>query len=289
MADVALENVCKTFPGNVQAVKDFCLHIDDKELLVLVGPSGCGKSTTLRMVAGLEEITTGTIRIGERVVNDVPPKDRDIAMVFQDYALYPHMTVYDNMAFGLKLRKMPKPEIDDRVRGTAKLLGLAELLERRPKELSDQGPQAHPPEQHPAPQRRDQPREDRGEGGAGHPQSRQRAHPEDQQRVDHQIDDRGDGEQVQGRSRIPRRPKCRRQPDEHEVGGHPEQDHPQVADPGRADVAGGPHEDEDRVCGGEPDGRHRRRTPEREGLPGGGRAPGARLVVGPHGIGENRA
>ena len=109
MAEVVLENVTKVFPGGVKAVKDFSVHIEDAEFVVLVGPSGCGKSTTLRMVAGLEEITEGTIRIGDRVVNDVPPKDRDIAMVFQNYALYPHMTVYKTMAFALKLRKFPRP------------------------------------------------------------------------------------------------------------------------------------------------------------------------------------
>ena len=117
MAQVVLEKVTKIYPGGVKAVDGIDLHIADQEFVVLVGPSGCGKSTTLRMVAGLEEITDGTIRIGERVVNDVPPKDRDIAMVFQNYALYPHMTVYKNMAFGLKLRKVPKAEIDQRVRG----------------------------------------------------------------------------------------------------------------------------------------------------------------------------
>jgi multiple sugar transport system ATP-binding protein len=136
MAEVTLTGVNKVYPGDVQAVKDFNLHIDDREFLVLVGRSGCGKSTTLRMIAGLEEATSGTITIGERVVNDIPPKDRDIAMVFQDYALYPHMTVYDNMAFGLKLRKVPKPEIDRRVRDAAGLLGIDQLLDRRPKALS---------------------------------------------------------------------------------------------------------------------------------------------------------
>jgi len=136
MAEVKLENVYKVYAGDVTAVKDFSLDIRDGEFLVLVGPSGCGKSTTLRMVAGLEEISKGTIKIGERVVNDVPPKDRDIAMVFQNYALYPHMTVYNNMAFGLKLRKFKKAEIDKRVRKAAKTLGLEEYLERRPKALS---------------------------------------------------------------------------------------------------------------------------------------------------------
>ena len=136
MAEVILENVTKVFPPKVVAVKQFSLQIADKEFLVLVGPSGCGKSTTLRMIAGLEEITEGTIRIGERVVNDVPPKDRDIAMVFQNYALYPHMTVYKNLAFGLKLRKFPRKEIDERVQAAAKILGIGELLDRKPKALS---------------------------------------------------------------------------------------------------------------------------------------------------------
>jgi multiple sugar transport system ATP-binding protein len=136
MAKVTLEHVDKIYPGNVKAVDDFNLEIRDGEFVVLVGPSGCGKSTTLRMVAGLEEISAGTIRIGDRVVNDVPPKDRDIAMVFQNYALYPHMTVRENMAFGLKLRKFPKKEIETRVQEAAAILGLGELLERRPKALS---------------------------------------------------------------------------------------------------------------------------------------------------------
>jgi multiple sugar transport system ATP-binding protein len=136
MADVGLENVTKVFPGGTVAVKDFTLDIKNQEFIVLVGPSGCGKSTTLRMVAGLEEITEGTIRIGDRVVNDVPPKDRDIAMVFQNYALYPHMTVYKNMAFGLKLRRFPKDEIDRRVHEAAKILGIENLLDRKPKALS---------------------------------------------------------------------------------------------------------------------------------------------------------
>jgi len=136
MAEVKLENVYKVYAGDVTAVKDFNLDIRDGEFLVLVGPSGCGKSTTLRMVAGLEEISKGTVKIGERIVNDVPPKDRDIAMVFQNYALYPHMTVYNNMAFGLKLRKFKKAEIDKRVKQAAVILGLEEYLERRPKALS---------------------------------------------------------------------------------------------------------------------------------------------------------
>ncbi len=136
MADVTLNNVYKIYPGDVLAVEDFSLEIEHGEFLVLVGPSGCGKSTTLRMVAGLEEISKGEVKIGERVVNDVPPKDRDIAMVFQNYALYPHMTVYDNMAFGLKLRKFKKAEIQKRVEAAAKILGLEDYLNRRPKALS---------------------------------------------------------------------------------------------------------------------------------------------------------
>ena len=136
MAEVRLENIGKVYPGNVVAVKEVDLHIQDEEFVVLVGPSGCGKTTILRMVAGLEETTEGTIQIGGRVVNDVPPKDRDIAMVFQNYALYPHMTVYKNMAFALKLRKFPKKQIDERVRTAAGILGIAELLDRKPKALS---------------------------------------------------------------------------------------------------------------------------------------------------------
>ena len=136
MAEVIIDDVTKVYPGDVLAVKDASLHIEDRELMVLVGPSGCGKSTTLRMVAGLEEITSGTIKIGERVVNDVPPKDRDIAMVFQNYALYPHMTVYNNMAFGLKLRKFKRAEIEERVQEAARILGIGELLNRKPKALS---------------------------------------------------------------------------------------------------------------------------------------------------------
>jgi multiple sugar transport system ATP-binding protein len=136
VAEVVLENVSKTFPPDVRAVVDLNLRVSDGEFVVLVGPSGCGKSTTLRMVAGLEEITSGQIRIGERVVNDVAPKDRDIAMVFQNYALYPHMTVYKNMAFGLKLRGYPKKEIDSRVNTAAVLLGLEGLMARKPKALS---------------------------------------------------------------------------------------------------------------------------------------------------------
>jgi multiple sugar transport system ATP-binding protein len=135
MAEVTYEHVTKRF-GEVVAVHDLNIEIEDKEFLVFVGPSGCGKSTSLRMLAGLDEITEGVIKIGDRVVNDVPPKDRDIAMVFQSYALYPHMSVYDNMAFGLKLRKTPKEEIDRRVQGAAKDLGITQLLDRKPKQLS---------------------------------------------------------------------------------------------------------------------------------------------------------
>jgi multiple sugar transport system ATP-binding protein len=136
MARVELRNLKKVYPGGVEAVKEADLIINDKEFVVLVGPSGCGKSTTLRMIAGLEEITSGEIYIGDRLVNDVPPKNRDIAMVFQNDALYPHMTVYNNMAFGLKLRKFKKAEIDKRVREAAEILGITELLLRRPKALS---------------------------------------------------------------------------------------------------------------------------------------------------------
>src|SRR3978361_2393908 len=136
MARVDLQNVTKLYPGGIKAVDSVTLAVADQEFVVLVGPSGCGKSTTLRMVAGLEEISEGVIRIGERVVNDVPPKNRDIAMVFQNYALYPHMSVYKNMAFGLKLRKMPKPQIHERVMQAAKILDIEHLLERKPKALS---------------------------------------------------------------------------------------------------------------------------------------------------------
>ena len=136
MAGLSFRHVEKIYPGNVKAVYDFNLEIEDKEFIVLVGPSGCGKSTTLRMVAGLEEISAGELYIDNRLVNDVLPKDRDIAMVFQDYALYPHMTVYDNMAFGLKLRKTPKDEIDKRIQEAAKILGIGALLTRKPKALS---------------------------------------------------------------------------------------------------------------------------------------------------------
>jgi len=136
MAGVVFEHVYKRYAGNVTAIADMNVEIKDKEFMVLVGPSGCGKSTALRMVAGLEEISDGMVKIGERVVNDVAPKDRDIAMVFQSYALYPHMTVYDNLSFGLKLRKTPKAEIDKRVREAARILGLENYLGRKPKALS---------------------------------------------------------------------------------------------------------------------------------------------------------
>ena len=136
MAEIVMDDVAKVYPDGTRAVSDLDLDIKDGEFIVLVGPSGCGKTTALRMVAGLESISEGTIRIGEQVVNTVPPKERDIAMVFQNYALYPHMTVYDNMAFGLKLRKLPKEEIDRRVREAAGILGLEEFLQRKPKALS---------------------------------------------------------------------------------------------------------------------------------------------------------
>ena len=136
MASLSLQHINKTYPNGFEAVKDFNLEIEDKEFIIFVGPSGCGKSTTLRMIAGLEEITSGTLKIGDKVVNDVEPKDRDIAMVFQNYALYPHMTVYDNMAFGLKLRKTPKDQIDKMVKEAAKILDLEKLLDRKPKALS---------------------------------------------------------------------------------------------------------------------------------------------------------
>ncbi len=136
MARVELKNVNKVYPGGVEAVKDATLTVEDKEFVVLVGPSGCGKSTTLRMIAGLEEISRGDIYIGDNLVNDVPPKNRDIAMVFQNYALYPHMTVFKNMAFGLILRKYPKEEIQTRVRQAAQILGIERLLDRKPKALS---------------------------------------------------------------------------------------------------------------------------------------------------------
>ena len=136
MSSISLKNITKVYPNGFQAVKDFNLDIEDKEFIIFVGPSGCGKSTTLRMIAGLEEISGGELIIDGKVMNDVEPKDRDIAMVFQNYALYPHMTVYDNMAFGLKLRKLPKAEIDQKVREAAKILDLESLLDRKPKALS---------------------------------------------------------------------------------------------------------------------------------------------------------
>lgn len=136
MASLSLRNVTKKYAGGVVAVSDFNLEIEDKEFIILVGPSGCGKSTTLRMIAGLEEITDGELYIGDKLVNDVAPKDRDIAMVFQNYALYPHMTVYDNMAFGLKLRKTPKQEIKRRVDEAARILDISHLLQRKPAALS---------------------------------------------------------------------------------------------------------------------------------------------------------
>ena len=136
MASLSLTNVCKVYPNGFEAVKDFNLEVEDQEFIIFVGPSGCGKSTTLRMIAGLEEISSGELKIDGRVVNDVEPKDRDIAMVFQNYALYPHMTVFDNMAFGLKLRKVPKDEIKKKVEEAAKILDLEKLLDRKPKALS---------------------------------------------------------------------------------------------------------------------------------------------------------
>jgi multiple sugar transport system ATP-binding protein len=135
MASVTYDHVTKRF-GDVIAVNDLSIEVADKEFLVFVGPSGCGKTTSLRLLAGLEEISDGNIYIGDRLVNDVAPKDRDIAMVFQSYALYPHMSVYDNMAFGLKLRKTPRAEIDRRVKESASILGIEELLDRKPKQLS---------------------------------------------------------------------------------------------------------------------------------------------------------
>ena len=136
MASLSLKNICKRYPNGFEAVKDFNLEIADKEFIIFVGPSGCGKTTTLRMIAGLEDISSGELRIGDRLVNDVEPKDRDIAMVFQNYALYPHMTVFDNMAFGLKLRKTPKEEIKRRVEEAARILDITHLLDRKPKALS---------------------------------------------------------------------------------------------------------------------------------------------------------
>ena len=136
MASLSLKNVCKVYPNGFEAVKDFNLDVADKEFIIFVGPSGCGKSTTLRMIAGLEEISSGELIIDGKVMNDVEPKDRDIAMVFQNYALYPHMTVFDNMAFGLKLRKVPKDEIKAKVEEAARILDLEKLLDRKPKALS---------------------------------------------------------------------------------------------------------------------------------------------------------
>ena len=136
MAGLKLKHIYKRYPNGFEAVKDFNMEIEDKEFIIFVGPSGCGKSTTLRMIAGLEEITEGELWIGDKLCNDVEPKDRDIAMVFQNYALYPHMTVYDNMAFGLKLRKVPKDQIDKAVKNAAKILGIEQLLDRKPKALS---------------------------------------------------------------------------------------------------------------------------------------------------------
>ena len=136
MAGLSLQHIWKKYPNGYEAVKDFNLEIADKEFIIFVGPSGCGKSTTLRMIAGLEDISSGTLKIGDRVVNDIESKDRDIAMVFQNYALYPHMTVYDNMAFALMLKKTPKDEIDKAVREAARILELEKVLDRRPSQLS---------------------------------------------------------------------------------------------------------------------------------------------------------
>ena len=136
MAEIVMEGLGQIYQGGTRAGGDVNLRIEDGEFLVLVGPSGCGKSTILRMIAGLEDISEGTMRIGDRVVNDIPPKDRDIAMVFQNYALYPHMSVFDNMAFGLTLRKMDKGEIDRRVKDAAEILEITDFLDRKPKALS---------------------------------------------------------------------------------------------------------------------------------------------------------
>lgn len=136
MASLSLKNISKIYPNGFEAVKDFNLEIEDKDFIIFVGPSGCGKSTTLRMIAGLEDISKGTLKIDDKVMNDVEAKDRDIAMVFQSYALYPHLSVYDNMAFGLKLKKVSKKEIDEKVRYAAKILDLENLLDRKPKALS---------------------------------------------------------------------------------------------------------------------------------------------------------
>ena len=136
MAGLSLKHIYKVYPNGTKAVNDFNMEIADKEFIVFVGPSGCGKSTTLRMIAGLEDISAGELLIGENVVNDMEPKDRDIAMVFQNYALYPHMTVFENIAFGLRLRKMPKDEINRRVTEAAEILGITEYLGKKPKEMS---------------------------------------------------------------------------------------------------------------------------------------------------------
>ena len=136
MADLSLKHIYKVYDGEVKAVNDFCMDIKDKEFIVFVGPSGCGKSTTLRMIAGLEEISAGELRIDGEVVNDLEPKDRNIAMVFQNYALYPHMTVYENMAFALKTAKVPKDIIKQKVTEAAEILGITQYLERKPKALS---------------------------------------------------------------------------------------------------------------------------------------------------------
>ena len=136
MASLKLEHIYKVYPNGTKAVNDFTMEIKDKEFIVFVGPSGCGKSTTLRMIAGLEEISSGELYIGDQIVNDMEPKDRDIAMVFQNYALYPHMTVYENMAFGLQLRHVPRNEIHEKVMWAANVLGLTEYLDRKPKAMS---------------------------------------------------------------------------------------------------------------------------------------------------------
>ena len=136
MANISMENICKTYPNGVNAVENFSLEIQDREFIIFVGPSGCGKSTTLRMIAGLEDITSGTLKIDGEVVNEVPAKNRDIAMVFQSYALYPHMSVYDNIAFGLRRRKLSKEEIDSKVREAARILDLESQLKKKPRELS---------------------------------------------------------------------------------------------------------------------------------------------------------
>src|SRR2546423_5209513 len=136
MAEIQLEQLTKVYPDGTRAVAELDLEIADGELVVFVGPSGCGKTSALRMIAGLEEITGGTVRVGDQVVNDLPPKARDMAMVFQNYALYPHMNVYDNMGFGLKMRGLPKTEIKRRVTGAARVLGLSEVLSKRPRHLS---------------------------------------------------------------------------------------------------------------------------------------------------------